>query len=112
MFASTASVDASAPLLGTGATRDGRTAPRATDRIGEAHRASPEGAEDASLFGRSAPSGPPTWATAMRSAARALLVGAALFALVVLVAASVARAAADGSVAPRALSRAARNTLS
>ena len=111
MFASTASVDASAPLLGTGATRDGRTAPRATDRIGEAHRASPEGAEDASLFGRSAPRGPPTWATA-RSAARALLVGAALFALVVLVAASVALAAADGSVAPRASSRAARNTLS
>ena len=111
MFASTASVDASAPLLGTGATRDGRTAPRATDRIGEAHRASPEGAEDASLFGRSAPRGPPTWATA-RSTARALLVGAALFALVVLVAASVALAAADGSAAPRALSRAARNTLS
>jgi hypothetical protein len=38
-------------------------------------------------------------------------VGAALFALVVLVAASVALAAADGSVAPRASSRAARNTL-
>ena len=54
MFASTASVDASAPLLGTGAPRDGRTASRATDRSGEAHRASPEARRDASSFGRSA----------------------------------------------------------
>ena len=102
MFASTASVDASAPLLGTGAPRDGRTASRATDRSGEAHRASPEDAEDASSFGRSAPRGPTPGATA-RSAARALLVGAASFALVALVVASVALAAAGGaSAAPRA----------
>ena len=102
MFASTASVDASAPLLGTGAPRDGRTASRATDRSGEAHRASPEDAEDASSFGRSAPRGPTPEATA-RSAARALLVGAASFALVALVVASVALAAAGGaSAAPRA----------
>ena len=102
MFASTASVDASAPLLGTGAPRDGRTASRATDRSGEAHRAPPEDAEDASSFGRSAPRGPTPGATA-RSAARALLVGAASFALVALVVASVALAAAGGaSAAPRA----------
>ena len=111
MFASIASVDASAPLLGTGAPRDGRTASRATDRSGEAHRASAEGAEDASSFGRSGPRGPPPWATT-RSAARALLLGAASFALVALVVASVALAAADGAARHRETPLgAARNTL-
>ena len=108
MFASIASVDASAPLLGTGAPRDGRTASRVTDRSGEAHRASAEGPEDASSFGRSGPRGSPPGGTA-RSTARALLVGVASFALMALVMASIALAAAGGAAS--ATDAATRNTL-